>query len=142
MVAHSSRNVGERRRQAEQAEFELIGWTGPSPIDGRSASLPLPASSRPHCRAFKWDDSKTLKRYDVIMPAAKRSTIYFDPAIHRALRLKAAAMDVSISDIVNEAVKQTLSEDAADLEVFEKRRREPTVDFEDVVRAMKRSGKL
>jgi hypothetical protein len=76
------------------------------------------------------------------MPAAKRSTIYFDPAIHRALRLKAAAMEVSISDVVNDAVKQTLSEDADDLEAFEKRRREPTLDFEDVVRAMKRSGKL
>jgi hypothetical protein len=76
------------------------------------------------------------------MPASKRSTIYFDPAIHRALRLKAAAMDVSISDVVNEAVKQTLSEDAADLEAFETRRREPTLDFEDLVRAMKRGGKL
>jgi hypothetical protein len=76
------------------------------------------------------------------MPSAKRSTIYFDPAIHQALRLKAAAMDVSISDVVNEAVRQTLSEDATDLEAFEKRRREPTLDFEDVVRAMKRSGKL
>lgn len=88
------------------------------------------------------NDSKTSERYNVIMPASKRSTIYFDPAIHRALRLKAAAMDVSISDVVNEAVKQTLSEDAADLEEFEKRRREPTLDFEDLVRAMKRSGKL
>ena len=76
------------------------------------------------------------------MSTVKRSTIYFDPAIHRALRLKAASLDVSISDIVNDAVKQTLSEDAADLEVFEKRRREPSLDFEDVVRAMKRSGKL
>jgi hypothetical protein len=76
------------------------------------------------------------------MSAAKRSTIYFDPAIHRALRLKAAAMDVSISDVVNQAVQRTLSEDATDLEAFEKRRREPSVDFEDVVRAMRRSGKL
>jgi hypothetical protein len=133
--------VRQRRRRAEQAEFES-GWTDSSPIDGRSSSLPLPARSRLHCRVFERDDSRTSKRYDVIMPAAKRSTIYFDPAIHRALRLKAAAMDVSISDIVNEAVKQTLSEDASDLEVFEKRRREATVDFEDVVRAMKRSGKL
>jgi len=68
--------------------------------------------------------------------SAKRSTIYFDPDTHRALRLKAAAMDVSISDVVNEAVKHTLSEDSADLEVFEKRRREPSLDFEDVVRGM------
>ncbi|HUP48176.1 MAG TPA: CopG family transcriptional regulator [Thermoanaerobaculia bacterium] len=73
---------------------------------------------------------------------SKRSTVYFDPEIHRALRLKAATMDVSISDLVNEAVKQALSEDAVDLEVFERRRREPVLDFEDLVRAMRRSGKI
>lgn len=76
------------------------------------------------------------------MSSSKRSTIYFDPAIHRELRLKAAAMDVSISEVVNDAVKQTLSDDASDLEVFEKRRREATFDLEDVVRAMRRRGKL
>jgi len=76
------------------------------------------------------------------MPSPKRSTIYFDPEVHQALRLKAAAMDSSISDVVNEAVRRTLSEDAEDLEVFEKRARESTLDFEDVVRAMKNSGKL
>jgi plasmid stability protein len=76
------------------------------------------------------------------MTTPKRSTIYFDPDLHRALRLKAAAMDRSISDVVNDAVRQTLSEDAADLEVFEKRRREATVDFEEVVLRLKRSGKL
>jgi plasmid stability protein len=76
------------------------------------------------------------------MAAPKRSTIYFDPDIHRALRLKAAASDRSISDVVNDAVRQTLSEDASDLEAFEKRRREPTLDFEAVVLRLRRSGKL
>jgi plasmid stability protein len=76
------------------------------------------------------------------MSTPKRSTIYFDPDIHRALRLKAAASDRSISDVVNDAVRQTLSEDAADLEVFEKRRREPVLDFEEVVLRLRRSGKL
>jgi hypothetical protein len=76
------------------------------------------------------------------MSTPKRSTIYFDPDIHRALRLKAAATDRSISDVVNDAVRQTLSEDAADLEVFEKRRREPVLDFEEVVLKLRRSGKL
>ena len=76
------------------------------------------------------------------MSAPKRSTIYFDPDLHRALRLKAAATDRSISDVVNEAVRQTLSEDAGDLEVFEKRRREPALDFEEVVLKLRRSGKL
>lgn len=76
------------------------------------------------------------------MPTLKRSTIYFDPDLHRALRLKAAALDRSISDVVNDAVRQTLSEDAADLEAFEKRRREPVLDFEEVVLRLRRSGKL
>jgi plasmid stability protein len=76
------------------------------------------------------------------MATPKRSTIYFDPDLHRALRLKAAATDRSISDVVNDAVRQTLSEDAADLEVFEKRRREPAMDFEELVLRLRRSGKL
>jgi plasmid stability protein len=76
------------------------------------------------------------------MATPKRSTIYFDPDLHRALRMKAAAMDRSISDVVNDAIRQTLSEDAADLEVFEKRRREPALDFEEVVLRLRRSGKL
>jgi hypothetical protein len=74
--------------------------------------------------------------------SAKRATIYFEPEIHRALRLKAAASEKSISDMVNDAVKLTLSEDAEDLEVFEARKREPNLDFEQFVKALKRRGKL
>jgi hypothetical protein len=58
------------------------------------------------------------------------------------LRLKAAATERSISDVVNEAVRQTLSEDAIDLELFRQRRAEPNLEFEDVVQKLKRSGKL
>jgi hypothetical protein len=76
------------------------------------------------------------------MSSPKRSTIYFDPELHQAVRLKAAALDASISEVVNEAVRRSLSEDAADLEVFEKRRNEPTLDFQSVVRSLKRRGKL
>ena len=76
------------------------------------------------------------------MGSAKRATVYFEPEIHRALRLKAAASDKSISDMVNDAVKLSLSEDAEDLEAFEKRKREPNLDFEQFVKALKRRGKL
>jgi hypothetical protein len=76
------------------------------------------------------------------MSSAKRATVYFAPEIHRALRLKAASSDKSISDMVNEAVKLTLAEDAEDLEAFEKRKREPNLDFEQFVKALKRRGKL
>ncbi len=73
---------------------------------------------------------------------AKRATVYFDPDIHRALRLKAAASDHSMSDIVNQAVRLSLAEDAEDLEAFQKRKREPNMDFEQFVKALKRRGKL
>ena len=76
------------------------------------------------------------------MSSAKRATVYFEPEIHRALRLKAATSDKSISDMVNDAVKLTLAEDAEDLEAFEKRGREPNLDFEQFVKALKRRGKL
>ncbi len=73
---------------------------------------------------------------------AKRATIYFDPEIHRALRLKAVVAERSISEIVNESIRQTLAEDAEDLETFEERAAEPNLDFEEVVKALRRRGKL
>jgi plasmid stability protein len=76
------------------------------------------------------------------MSTPKRATVYFDADIHRALRLRAAASDQSISDMVNEAVKLTLAEDAEDLAAFGERKREPNLDFEQFVKALKRRGKL
>jgi len=72
----------------------------------------------------------------------KRSTVYFDPVIHRALRLKSAETDRSISDLVNDAVKASLAEDAEDLAAFEERASEPNLSFEQVVKDLKRSGKI
>ncbi len=72
----------------------------------------------------------------------KRATVYFDPALHRALRVKAAETDRSLSDIVNEAVKLSLLEDAEDLAAFEERASEPSLIFEDVVKDLRRSGSI
>jgi hypothetical protein len=74
--------------------------------------------------------------------APKRSTVYLEPAVHRVLRLKAAETDRSISELVNEAVKTSLAEDAEDLAAFEERAAERTVSFEKVVREMRRRGNL
>lgn len=74
--------------------------------------------------------------------AQKRATVYFDPALHRALRLKAAETDRSLSEIVNEAVKLSLSEDAEDLAAFEERAGEPSLLFEEFVKDLKRSGTI
>jgi len=73
---------------------------------------------------------------------SKRATVYFDSELHRALRLKAAETDRSLSDLVNEAVELSLAEDADDLAAFRQRTREPNIPFEDVVRDLKRRGKI
>jgi hypothetical protein len=75
-------------------------------------------------------------------PTMKRATVYFDSQIHRALRLKAAEMDRSISDLVNDAVRLNLAEDAKDLEAFEERANEPNLSFEDVLKDLRKRGKL
>jgi len=72
----------------------------------------------------------------------KRATIYFDRDIHLALRLKAAETDRSLSDLVNEAVKLALAEDAEDLSAFEDRASEPVLPFEDLVKDLRRRGKI
>lgn len=74
--------------------------------------------------------------------AQKRATVYFDPELHRALRVKAAETDCSLSELVNEAVKLSLAEDAEDLAAFEERASEPSLPFESVVRDLKRRGRI
>ena len=72
----------------------------------------------------------------------KRTTIYFDPSLHKALRMKAAETDQSVSDLVNIAVRRGLAEDAEDLEALDERKRERELKFEDVVRNLRRRGKI
>lgn len=74
--------------------------------------------------------------------AAKRTTIYFDQELYRTLRHKAVALDRSISDLINEAVRETLREDAEDLAAFEERAHEKSIPFEDAVRKLKARGKI
>jgi len=72
----------------------------------------------------------------------KRTTVYLDPVIHRALRLKAAETERTMSDLVNEAVKLSLLEDAEDLAAFDERASEPNLPFENVVKELRRRGKI
>ncbi len=72
----------------------------------------------------------------------KRATVYFEPELHRALRLKAAETERSISDLVNEAVQLSLAEDAEDLAAFDDRVNEPNLPYETVVKDLKRRGKI
>ena len=67
----------------------------------------------------------------------KRATIYFDPDLHNALRLKAAEMETSLSHVVAMAVRRSLEEDWEDLAAFEERAKEPNLPFEAVVKGLR-----
>lgn len=74
--------------------------------------------------------------------AASRTTLYLDPKIHRALKVKAAETDRSISELVNDALLEALREDAVDLAAFEKRAKETSRPLEKVLAELKRDGLL
>jgi hypothetical protein len=73
---------------------------------------------------------------------ATKTTVYLEPKIYRALKVKAATTDRTVSDLINAAVLEALREDALDLEAFEKRAKEPSRLFERVLQDLKRDGLL
>jgi ERCC4-type nuclease len=83
-----------------------------------------------------------LNRYSQAMKDSIRATIYFDPDVHRALNRKATQSAQSISQVVNEAVRIALAQDAEDLKAFKVRASENALDFADVVKSLKRRGKI
>lgn len=76
------------------------------------------------------------------MDRQKRVTVYFDAGVHRALRVKAAAADRSISGMVNDAVKAALAGDADDLAAFSERKTEKSVSFDTFVQDLRRRSRI
>jgi len=72
----------------------------------------------------------------------KRATIYFDPNLHKALRLKSVETSRSVSELVNEAVREALSDDAEDLLAFEERANEKLISYEEMVKKLKKDGSI
>ena len=72
----------------------------------------------------------------------KRATIYLDPELHKVLRLKAVETSRSVSEIVNDAVREALSEDAEDIAAFEERIKEPSISYDEMVKRLKENGRL
>jgi len=72
----------------------------------------------------------------------KRATIYLDPDLHKALRLKAVETSRSVSELVNEAVRETMAEDAEDLTAFDERAHEPLISYEEMVKRLKKDGRI
>jgi len=82
------------------------------------------------------------KQGDAMSELSKRSTVYFDPSIHQALRLKAASVHVSLSELVDEAVRLLMREDQEDLSAFATRANEPEMSYEALINDLKKHGKL
>ena len=82
------------------------------------------------------------QRGAIMSNLSKRSTVYFEPEIHQALRLKAATSDMSISELIDEAVRLMMNEDQEDLAVFSKRENEKEISYEDLLNDLKKHGKI
>ena len=72
----------------------------------------------------------------------KRATIYFEPDLHKALRLKAVETNQSLSELVNEAVREALAEDVEDLAAFEDRGEEPAIPYDEMVMRLRKDGRI
>jgi hypothetical protein len=90
---------------------------------------------------LKWHGIKAPQK-EVRMAEGTRTTVYLKPQVYRALKVKSAESDRTISELVNQAVLELFREDALDLEAFEKRRKEPTRPFEKALEDLKRDGLL
>jgi hypothetical protein len=73
---------------------------------------------------------------------AKRATVYLDPVLHKALKLKAVETSRSISDLVNSAVREALAEDAEDLAAFDERVDEPLIRYDEMIKRLKKDGRI
>ncbi len=72
----------------------------------------------------------------------KRTTIYLDPDLHKALRLKAITVSRSVSELVNDAVRECLAEDAEDIAAFEERMKEPLISYAEMIKRLKKDGRI
>jgi hypothetical protein len=79
---------------------------------------------------------------DIMATPAKRATVYLDPFVHKALKLKALETSRSMSDLVNEAVREALAEDAEDLAAFEERAKEPLLSYDEMLKRLKKDGRI
>lgn len=74
--------------------------------------------------------------------SAIRATLYLDPELHKALKLKAVETEQTLSKLVNDAVKESLAEDAEDIAAFEERAKEPLISYEAMIKRLKKDGRI
>jgi hypothetical protein len=78
----------------------------------------------------------------IMTTQTKRATVYLEPDLHKALRLKAVETSTSVSELVNKAVREAIAEDAEDLAAFETRVREPLISYDEMVKRLRKDGRI
>lgn len=73
---------------------------------------------------------------------AKRATVYLEPLLHKALRLKAVETSTSVSELINNAVRQAMAEDSEDFAAFEGRVAEPLISYDEMVKRLRKDGRI
>lgn len=91
---------------------------------------------------FKRQGAILILGDDIMTTQAKRATIYLDPDLHKALRLKAVETSRSVSELVNNAVREAMTEDVEDIAAFEERALEPLISYDEMVKRLKKDGRI
>lgn len=73
---------------------------------------------------------------------SKRTTVYLEPELHKALRLKSVEVSLTVSELVNDAIRRSLAEDAEDIAAFEERANEPLISYDEMVKRLKQDGHI
>lgn len=73
---------------------------------------------------------------------SKRSTVYLDPSLHQALRIKSAETSRSMSELINDSLREAFSEDLEDLAAFEERADESLISYEQIIKRLKKDGRI
>lgn len=76
------------------------------------------------------------------MAAMSKATLYLDEAVHKALRIKAAETQQTMSDLVNDALKAALREDLEDITDWKERRNEKTLSYDELLKKLKEDGTI
>ena len=71
-----------------------------------------------------------------------KATLYLEESVHRAVRLKAAETQQSMSDLVNDALRAALREDLEDIADWNERRTEPTVSYDEMLKSLRADGTI
>lgn len=113
---------------------------GTTPASRRLSWRSYSQPAQPHFdfRTPQWHSCSWVS----FMPSRKRTTVALHPRLYRALKIRAAATDRKISDLVNDALRVALREDSLDESAIRKREKEESIPFSQIRRRLKRDGLL